>query len=375
MSTKKANEIAKELGWEKGIDYPVWGHTEEYLRTISRGYLLEGEKPKDAYWRVASTVAKRLNKPEFASIFFDYIWKSWLCLASPVLSNTGTERGLPISCFGIDVGDSIQQIGEKNLELMLLAKHGGGVGVGLNMIREAGTPITNNGTTDGVVPFAKIYDSTILATNQGAVRRGAASVNLNIDHGDFDEWLEIREAKGDVNKQCLNLHQCAIVDDSFMIRLEAGEEESRRRWSKLLRKRNATGEPYIMYRGNVNKANPEAYQQNRLKVFMTNICVTGDTIIDIKICEEEHKCRIDEVGDLLKIENCIFILSYNESTKESEWKLITDWGMTDASAKVYEITDEASGNSVKCTANHKFLTKRGWIEAGNLKETDELVIK
>ena len=263
---------AQDLEWEVGVDFPVWANTEIYVKTISNGYLLPGEKPKDAYWRVSTAVARRLNKPQLASKFFDYIWKGWLNLASPVLSNTGTDRGLPISCFGIDVGDSIQEIGLKNLEMMLLAKHGGGVGVGLNMIRPAGSNITQNGTSDGVVPFAKIYDSTILATNQGAVRRGAASVNLNIEHGDFDEWIEIREPKGDVNRQCLNLHQCVVVGDKFMRKLKEGDSEARRRWGKVLQKRKATGEPYVMYKGNINKQNPDMYKNNGLKVHMTNIC-------------------------------------------------------------------------------------------------------
>ena len=258
--------------WVKGVDYPVWGNTEVYKKTIAGGYLMSHETPKDAYMRVASTVAKRLYKPELAEKFFEYIWNGWLNLASPVLSNTGTDRGLPISCFGIDVGDSIQEIGAKNLEMMLLAKHGGGVGIGINMIRPAGAKITGNGTSDGVVPFCKIYDSTILATNQGSVRRGAASVNINIDHGDFEEWLEIREPKGDVNRQSLNLHQCAVVGDKFMRKLEEGDPTARRKWGKLLQKRKATGEPYILFKGNTNKSNPEAYKKNGLKVHMTNIC-------------------------------------------------------------------------------------------------------
>jgi len=270
--SQKVEDIAAELGWVKDVDYPSWGHTEVYLKTISKGYLLSGEKPKDAYWRVATTVARRLDKPHLASKFFDYIWKGWLCLATPVLSNTGSDRGLPISCFGIDVGDSIYEIGNKNLELMLLAKHGGGVGIGINMIRPAGSKITNNGTSDGVVPFIKIYDSTILATNQGSVRRGAASVNIKIDHKDFDEFIEIREPKGDVNRQALNMHQCVVVSDKFMRKLEDGDPDARRKWGKLLQKRKATGEPYVMYKGNVNKQNPEQYKKNGLKVHMTNIC-------------------------------------------------------------------------------------------------------
>jgi len=262
----------EDFGWEVDVDFPSWGNNEIYIKTISKTYLQAGEKPKDAYWRVATAVAKRLDKPQLATKFFDYIWKGWLCLATPVLANTGTDRGLPISCFGIDVGDSIYEIGSKNLELMLLAKHGGGVGIGINMIRPAGSKITGNGTSDGIVPFTKIYDSTILATNQGSVRRGAASVNIKIEHKDFEDFLEIREPKGDVNRQSLNLHQCVVVSDRFMKKVEEGDSEARRKWGKLLQKRKATGEPYIMYKGNVNKQNPEMYKKNGLKVHMTNIC-------------------------------------------------------------------------------------------------------
>ena len=258
--------------WIKGQDYPEWAEADVYKKTIQGGYLYNGETPKEAYRRVAKAVAKRLKKTEMEEVFFEYIWKGWLCLASPVLSNTGTDRGLPISCFGIDVADSIYDIGTKNLEMMLLAKHGGGVGIGINQIRPAGSEITMNGTSDGTVPFCKIYDSSILATNQGAVRRGAASVNLNIEHADWEDWLEIREPKGDVNRQSLNLHQCTIIGDKFMRKLRDGDKVARRKWSKLLQKRKATGEPYIMFKGNVNKQNPNMYKDNALKVFMTNIC-------------------------------------------------------------------------------------------------------
>jgi ribonucleoside-diphosphate reductase alpha chain len=268
-----AKNYGDEFGWVLGVDYPEWGNTDVYCKTISKGYLLPGETPRDAYWRAANAAAKRLYKPELAEKFFEYIWNNWLGLATPVLANMGTDRGLPISCFGIDVADSVHDIGSKNLEMMMLAKHGGGVGIGVNMLRPSGSPISNsNGTTDGVVPFCKIYDSTILATSQGNVRRGAASVNLNIEHGDFWDWIEIREPKGDVNRQSLNLHQAVIVSDKFMRKLEDGDEEARKRWSKVIQKRKATGEPYIMYRGNVNKQNPEPYKHNGLKVYMTNIC-------------------------------------------------------------------------------------------------------
>ena len=257
--------------WEAGKQYPEW-MDEISLATISKGYLLPGETVRTAYKRVANASAARLKKPELATKFFKYIWNGWIGLASPVISNMGTDRGLPISCFGIDTPDSIRGIGLTNAELMKLTASGGGVGISLSRIRERGEGITGNGKSEGVVPWAKIFDSSIIATNQGNVRRGAASVNLDIEHGDIDEFLQIRRPKGDPNRQCLNLHQCVVVGDSFMRKLEARDPESMNKWATVLKSRMETGEPYIMYKDNVNKNNPIAYRMHNLDVTMTNIC-------------------------------------------------------------------------------------------------------
>ena len=263
--------ISNVESWERGKDYPEF-FDEISLATISKGYLLPGETPKKAYRRVAHAAASRLKRPDLENKFFKLIWNGWLGLASPVLSNMGTDRGLPISCFGVDTPDSIRGIGLTNAELMKLTSVGGGVGISLSRIRERGTEIRGNGKSEGIVPWAKIYDSSIIATNQGNVRRGAASVNLDINHGDIDEFLEIRRPKGDPNRQCLNLHQCVVVDDVFMRKLESRDSESMNRWAKILKARMETGEPYIMFKDNVNKANPMAYMMNNLDVSMTNIC-------------------------------------------------------------------------------------------------------
>jgi len=257
--------------WERGRDFPEY-FDEISLATISKGYLLPGETPKKAYRRVAIAASTRLNRPDLENKFFKILWNGWLGLASPVLSNMGTSRGLPISCFGIDTPDSIRGIGLTNAELMKLTSVGGGVGISLSRIRGRGTEIKGNGKSEGVVPWAKIYDSTIIATNQGSVRRGAASVNLDINHFDIDEFLEIRRPKGDPNRQCLNLHQCIVVDDTFMRKLEARDQVALERWTKILKARMETGEPYIMFKDNVNKANPISYLMNNLDVSMTNIC-------------------------------------------------------------------------------------------------------
>ena len=265
------NLVADTTQWVAGKDYPEW-MDEVGVATISKGYLLPDETPKKAYRRVAHAIATRINRPDLENKFYRYIWNGWIGLASPVLSNTGTDRGLPISCFGIDTPDSIRGIGLTNAELMKLTALGGGVGISVSRIRHRGTPISGNGKSEGVVPWCKIYDSAIIATNQGSVRRGAASVNLDINHLDIEEFMQIRRPKGDPNRQCLNLHQCVVVDDAFMRRLQDRDGEAMKLWLEILKTRVETGEPYIMFKDNVNKNNPLAYAMNNLDVTMTNIC-------------------------------------------------------------------------------------------------------
>ena len=329
------NLIADYKLWEKGKDYPEF-FDEISLATISKGYLLPGETPRKAYKRVAQAAANRLNKPELENKFFKLIWNGWLGLASPVLSNMGTDRGLPISCFGVDTPDSIRGIGLTNAELMKLTASGGGVGISLSRIRPRGTMIKGNGKSEGVVPWAKIYDSSIIATNQGNVRRGAASVNLDINHPDIEEFLEIRRPKGDPNRQCLNLHQCVVVDDTFMRKLESRDQDAMNIWAKILKARMETGEPYIMFKDNVNKNNPIAYMMNNLDVSMTNICTEITLFTD-----EEH--------------SFICCLSSLNIAKYDEWKNtdtveLSVWFLD---AVMQEFIDKSNGkDSLLRTHNH-----------------------
>jgi ribonucleoside-diphosphate reductase alpha chain len=257
--------------WIKGKHFPTW-MDEIGVSIISQGYLLPDEDVFDAFKRVSRAAAKRLKRKDLQPYFYEAMTKNWLCLASPVLSNLGTERGMPISCFGIDTDDSIEGIALANAELMRLSSQGGGVGIGVSRIRGRGKEISGNGTSEGVVPWCKIYDSTILATNQGSVRRGASSVNLHVSHPDIEEFLMIRRPKGDVNRQCLNLHQCVVIDDEFMNKVEERDPKSLKIWGEILKTRLETGEPYIMFEDNINNNNPEAYKKNNLHVSMTNIC-------------------------------------------------------------------------------------------------------
>ena len=257
--------------WVKGKDFPEW-MDEIGTSIISQGYLLPEENVFKAFTRVSKAAGRRLKRKDLVPFFFEAMEKNWLCLASPVLSNLGTERGMPISCFGIDTDDSIEGIALANSELMRLSSQGGGVGIGVSRIRGRGKEISGNGVSEGVVPWIKIYDSTILATNQGSVRRGAASVNLHVNHPDIEEFLMVRRPKGDVNRQCLNMHQCVVIDDDFMNKLEEKEPRALRLWGEILKTRLETGEPYLMFEDNINNANPQAYKNFNLNVSMTNIC-------------------------------------------------------------------------------------------------------
>lgn len=255
----------------KGKDYPEW-MSQMGIDTVSKGYLQEGENVFDAYARISWASASNLKCLNLAQYFVEAMEKNWLCPASPVFSNMGTNRGLPISCFGMDVNDSILEIAKGSVELMMMTKSGGGVGIGLNRIRGRGKGILGNGTSEGIVPWAHRYDSDIISTNQGSVRRGAASVNLNIEHLDVDEFLRIRRPEGDPNRQCLNLHHAIQVTDKWMNSMIEGDEEKRNLWKEILKTRVETGEPYLHFVDTSNRNSPLAYKNFGLDISMTNIC-------------------------------------------------------------------------------------------------------
>lgn len=257
--------------WKKGIDYPEW-YLDRSLITISKGYLQEGESPKDAYRRVANAAASRLQKPELADNFFEIMWNGWLGPASPVLSNLGTDRGMPISCFSLSIPDSIDGIYKSVHEMAMMTKLGGGVGVYAGNIRGRGESIKGNGRSEGVVPWLKVFDSAILATNQGSVRRGAAAAYLPIEHLDIEEFVRIRRPEGDINRHCMNLHHGVTISDKFMQKVVDGDKDARQDFKEVIKNRFETGEPFILFKDTVNNNNPECYKANDLSVKTSNIC-------------------------------------------------------------------------------------------------------
>lgn len=252
---------------------PEWMQ-EPGFQTLLGGYLLFQETPKGMYRRVAKSAASYYKGKEeyYETKFFDSMWKNWLCIASPIAANLGTNRGLPISCNSIHVGDSVDSIFTKSHELAMLSKNGAGVGIYLGDIRGRGASIKGNGKSEGVIPWTKCFDSTTVAVSQGSTRRGASAVYLPIEHVDIEEFINIRRPTGDVNRRCLNLNHGICITDQWMNEMLAGDEIKRSLWKEVLKARVETGEPYLFFTDNVNNQNPECYKAKGLDVKTSNIC-------------------------------------------------------------------------------------------------------
>jgi len=267
------HDLAKKQGWSID-DIPEWGNNSLYLTTMLGGYLQNKETPKEAYTRIASTAANYLNKPEFFSKFFEILWNGWLIPSTPVMSNFGTNRGLPISCFGGSIGDSMYDIYRKNLEMAILSKHGGGTAYDFSEIRPKGALIKDgaNGTTDGIIPFMKSFDSTIIASKQGKMRRGAVALYLSANHPEFSDFLKIREPKGDINRQCHNIHMGAKFTNEFMEEVVNKNGSKRELWLEHIKTRVKTGEPYTFFTDNANANLKSTFSTYNLKVRHSQLC-------------------------------------------------------------------------------------------------------
>ena len=222
------NLIADTTSWVKGKDYPEW-MDEVGVATISKGYLLPDETPRKAYRELQKQSQKEYALNLKVSFLSTFGMVGLVLLAQYYLTLEPIVVYLYLA-LGLTPLIRVSGIGLTNAELMKLTALGGGVGISVSRIRPRGTEITGNGKSEGVVPWCKIYDSAIIATNQGSVRRGAASVNLDINHPDIKEFMQIRRPKGDPNRQCLNLHQCVVVDDAFMRRLQDRDGDAMETW-------------------------------------------------------------------------------------------------------------------------------------------------
>lgn len=258
--------------------------TEFGKKTLEDRYLLPGETFQGMFARVATAYA---DDADHAQRIYDYISRLWFMPATPVLSNGGAERGLPISCFLNTVDDSLDGIVETWNENVWLASNGGGIGTYWGSVRSIGEKVGQNGQTSGIIPFIRVMDSLTLAISQGSLRRGSAACYLDIHHPEIEEFLEIRKASGDFNRKALNLHHGLNITDEFMeavrndddfplISPKSGEViktiNARKLWQKILELRIQTGEPYLLFTDTVNNAMPAHQRKLGLTVKQSNLC-------------------------------------------------------------------------------------------------------
>ena len=253
-------------------------------KTLEDRYLLKGESYQDMFARVATAFA---DDADHAQRVYDYMSKLWFMPATPVLSNGGADRGLPISCFLNAVGDSLDGIQSVWNENVALASNGGGIGTYWGGVRSIGEKVKGAGQTSGIIPFIRVMDSLTLAISQGSLRRGSAAVYLDVHHPEIEEFLEIRKPSGDFNRKSLNLHHGINITDEFMEAVKAGAPfglrspknnevlrtvDARGLWQKILEIRLQTGEPYLIFSDTVNRQMPQHQRDLGLSVKQSNLC-------------------------------------------------------------------------------------------------------
>lgn len=252
--------------------------------TLADRYLYKGETYQEMFARVAFTYQDDI---EHGQRIYDYMSRLWFMPATPILSNGGTDRGLPISCFLNSVNDDLEGIVDTWMENVWLASSGGGIGTYWGNVRSIGEEVKNSGHTSGIIPFVRVMDSLTLAISQGSLRRGSAAVYLDIHHPEIEEFLEIRKASGDFNRKSLNLHHGINITDKFMEAVRDGKEfdlispkdqkvrksiSARDLWQKILELRMQTGEPYLIFSDTVNKQMAKHQRDLGLSVTTSNLC-------------------------------------------------------------------------------------------------------
>jgi len=252
--------------------------------TLRDRYLLPGEDFQGLFARVARAYA---DDAEHAQRLYDYMSKLWFMPATPVLSNGGTNRGLPISCFLNAVEDCLDGIVDTWTDNVWLAARGGGIGTYWGGVRSIGESVGSNGQTSGIIPFVRVMDSLTLAISQGSLRRGSAAVYIDVHHPEIEEFIEIRKPSGDFNRKSLNLHHGIGISDEFMnavredlpfaLRSPRSAEvvrkiSARLLWQKILETRLQTGEPYLLFTDVANRAMPDFQRAAGLRIRQSNLC-------------------------------------------------------------------------------------------------------
>jgi ribonucleoside-diphosphate reductase alpha chain len=371
--------------------------SESGLSRLKDGYFLEDEtSPQQRLAFVSKTFS---SNPEHAQRLYEYSSKMWLSYATPILSYGKTASSLPISCFASYLGDSMRSILDTSSETRMLAVVGGGVGLHVGLR-------PGDKKSSGIIPHLKTYDVDTLAFKQGTTRRGATAAYLDIHHPEIIDFLEMRKPTGgDPNRKCLNLHHGVNVTDDFMERVEklslhgadltkeereeldkfplinphSGEvveyASVRELWERILTIRMEQGEPYLWFIDTVNRALPEFQKAKGMKNHGSNLCLTGDTLIEIKanFMSETEVIRLDDFIEKFQFGYYTnpLVKTYNGS--EVIWSAVSNGAKTADVTELYEI-ESPNGKIIRCTGDHQIFTKnRGYVMAKDLKEEDELL--
>ena len=321
----------------------IWWFNEESEQMLNRGYLLNGETLEGAIDRITSAAARRLYKPELKDAFKEMIVKGWISFSSPIWANMGTQRGLPISCFNVHIPDSVEGITHKMGEVIMQTKIGGGTSGYFGELRHRGTAVTDNGKSSGSVSFMKLFDTAMDVVSQGGVRRGAFAAYLDIDHGDIEEFLQIR----DIGNPIQNLFMGVCVPDYWMQDMIDGDADKRRVWAKVLESRQQKGMPYILFTDNVNRNKPQVYKDKGLTINASNLC---SEIMLPSTADESFICCLSsmnlELYDEWKDTNAVKLAIYFLDAVLSEFIEKTEGNYYLSAARNFAIRHRALGLGV-----------------------------
>ena len=235
---------------------------------LQRGYLLDGTTPEARIRAIAEHAGNILQDDTFAERFHHYMARGYYSLSSPIWSNFGLSRGLPISCFGSYIGDSIYDIMRTTAEVGMMSKIGGGTSAYFGAIRPRGSDISNNGKSDGSFNFSKLFDTIIDVISQGTSRKGQFAGYIDIDHGDIDEWLDIHTEGNPIQL----MYYGVCISNAWLDAMKAGDPEKRRVWAKVLQRKAETGIPYLFFKDNANAGRPDVYKDRNMTVYASNLC-------------------------------------------------------------------------------------------------------
>jgi len=253
---------------EKEHQEPFYWLNDDSIAFLREGYLLEGVDPKERIRQIAENAEAILDDDGFADRFYEYMSRGYYSLASPIWANFGLDRGLPISCFGSHIEDNMESILYTHAEVGEMTKLGGGTSGYFGEIRPRGSPITNNGKSNGSYSFTELFDTAINVVSQGETRRGQFAGYIDVEHDDLDEWLNIK-TEGDPVQ---DIYYGVIIGDDWFQEMVDGDTAKREKWAKIVETRINIGVPYIIFRGNMNEGKPQVYKDKDYQINASNLC-------------------------------------------------------------------------------------------------------